>query len=100
MFVCGVKDDEFWRMTDAQIWGVHYGYEINKEQEASNFRTLLHAYVSANNKKKISAKNLWPLPYLDFIEEDNTPKISKENQNKILENVNKMFVKLDSKNIC
>lgn len=86
-------------MTDAQIWGVHYGYEIRLEQQSVNFRTLMYSYVSMNSKKRVSQKNMWPLPYIDCLQQEAIPKISKDNQRRIIDNVNKMFAKLDTKNI-
>jgi hypothetical protein len=81
-------------MTDAQVWGVHYGYEMRREKRSSDFRMLYSLYFNANSKKKIRSSKLWLLPYLDFIVGGETPSISKEKQRKIIENVDKMLAKM------
>jgi hypothetical protein len=86
-------------MTDAQVWGVHYGYEMRREQRSSDLRMLYSLYVNANSKTKSRADKLWPLPYLDFISRGDIPEVSKEKQRKIIENVNAFWAKRNKKEV-
>ena len=92
--MCDVKESDFWRMTDAQIWGVHYGYEMRKEQRSEDFRVLASIYVNSNCKEKVKAKDLWPLPYVDYLNEVHIKPITKQQQEDIIRNTNAMFAKM------
>lgn len=61
---CGVKPDEYWKLTDAETSAIITGHQRINCETAANFRNLYSLTYNLNAKKgkQKSSEQLWPLP--------------------------------------
>ena len=59
---CGISPEQYNKMTEAETMGIIAGHQIEKSEDAANFRNLFVAMVKLWGKEKRTAEQIWPLP--------------------------------------
>ena len=63
---CGVKPDEFWKLTEAETMAIATGKTFLQNYESANFRNVFYAMIRLWSKEKKPAEKLWPLDIDNF----------------------------------
>lgn len=58
---CGIKPDEYWRLTEAETIGIIAGHQRLESYDAEKFRNVFDAIIKGNGAKG-DVKTFWPLP--------------------------------------
>ena len=58
---CGIKPDEFWRLTEAETVGIIVGHQKVESYDAEKFRNIYGAMIRYMGEKG-NVKSFWPLP--------------------------------------
>ena len=74
---CGIKPDEYWRLTEAETIAIIAGHQRLKSYDSENYRNIYGAMVKHFGAKQ-PTKTLWPLPTDYDTIEANKEKLTKE----------------------
>ena len=58
---CGIKPDEYWRLSEAETIGIIVGHQKVESYDAEKFRNIYGAIIRYMGEKG-DVKKFWPLP--------------------------------------
>jgi hypothetical protein len=58
---CGIKPDEYWRLSEAETIGIIAGHQILESYDAEKFRNIYGVMIKYMGEKG-DVKKFWPLP--------------------------------------